>query len=223
MVGRRRARRTLLAGFAAALFLLHPAQAEAVAYMAGRSEALSVMFAYAAFAVFLYRRDSGGLLGAWRPPSWRCSAPRCSPRSTRRAARAAAADRLLVEPRLLASRAFAPTGSCTRRWRSGAVAGVALFLELMLHAGHARAGFGMKDFTWYQYLFTQFRALFVYIGIFLLPVHLNGRLGLPVLADAPRSRRHLRTGRAAGADRGWPGAIAGGFRWRPTASSCSCC
>ena len=33
-----------------------PAQTEAVAYMAGRSEALSVMLAFAAFTVFLYRR-----------------------------------------------------------------------------------------------------------------------------------------------------------------------
>src|ERR1700722_1856537 len=34
------ASRNLLAGFAAAVFLLHPAQTEAVAYIAGRSEAL---------------------------------------------------------------------------------------------------------------------------------------------------------------------------------------
>ena len=35
------------------------------------------------------------------------------------------------------------------------------------------AGFGMKDLSWYQYFFTQCRALFVYLGMFLLPVNLT--------------------------------------------------
>src|ERR1019366_1405626 len=35
------------------------------------------------------------------------------------------------------------------------------------------AGFGLKEFTWYQYFFTQCRALWVYIGLFLLPVNLS--------------------------------------------------
>src|ERR1017187_10300762 len=34
------------------------------------------------------------------------------------------------------------------------------------------AGFAIKDFTWYQYLFTQFRAIFAYVFNFLLPVNL---------------------------------------------------
>src|SRR5207237_845060 len=46
----------LLAGFAAGLFLLHPIQTEAVAYLSGRSEEFSVMFAFAAYAVFLWRK-----------------------------------------------------------------------------------------------------------------------------------------------------------------------
>jgi tetratricopeptide (TPR) repeat protein len=49
--------RNALAVFAGALFLLHPLQTEAVAYVAGRSDSLSVMFYYAAFALFLYRRS----------------------------------------------------------------------------------------------------------------------------------------------------------------------
>src|SRR5512146_107731 len=50
-------RRDLLAAFATAVFLLHPAQAESVAYLAGRAEVVSVMFAFVAFAVFLYRPE----------------------------------------------------------------------------------------------------------------------------------------------------------------------
>ena len=62
-VGQRAASRgaDLLAGFAAALFLLHPVQTEAVAYVAGRSDALSVMLAFSAFAVFLYRPESAAV------------------------------------------------------------------------------------------------------------------------------------------------------------------
>ena len=50
--------RNLLAGFAALVFLLHPAQTESVAYLAGRSESLSALLAAAAFTVFLYRRQT---------------------------------------------------------------------------------------------------------------------------------------------------------------------
>ncbi len=57
--------RATLAVFSGALFLLHPLQAESVAYVASRSENLSVLFYYAAFAVFVYRRnDSMTLLRA---------------------------------------------------------------------------------------------------------------------------------------------------------------
>ena len=57
----------------------------------------------------------------------------------------------------------------------------------------------LKDFTWYQYFFTECRALFVYVGIFLWPVRLECGLGLPRFAHAFRSRRDLRAGRAGGA------------------------
>ncbi len=48
--------RAVLAVFSGALFLLHPIQTESVAYVASRSENLSVLFFFAAFAVFLYKR-----------------------------------------------------------------------------------------------------------------------------------------------------------------------
>jgi len=50
---------------------------------------------------------------------------------------------------------------------AGAAAGVAFLWELVVSA--PTAGFGMKDFTWYQYFFTQCRALFVYLRLFLAP------------------------------------------------------
>jgi tetratricopeptide (TPR) repeat protein len=63
----------------------------------------------------------------------------------------------------------------------GAAAGVALFWSLILGRGTGgTAGFGIKEFTWYQYLFTQFRALWVYIGNFVLPANLNLDWDFPI-------------------------------------------
>ena len=46
-------------------FLLHPLQTESVAYVASRSEALSVMFYYAAVCVFLFKKPSESI-SIWR-------------------------------------------------------------------------------------------------------------------------------------------------------------
>ena len=72
----------LLPAFAAAVFLLHPIQTEAVAYIAGRSETLSVFFFLSAFAVFLFRKEQAV---SWKSPPrcYCCSAPRWPPRNTR--------------------------------------------------------------------------------------------------------------------------------------------
>jgi tetratricopeptide (TPR) repeat protein len=48
--------RPTLGAFAGALFLVHPLQTEAVAYVASRSDVLSTLFYYASYCVFLYRR-----------------------------------------------------------------------------------------------------------------------------------------------------------------------
>jgi protein O-mannosyl-transferase len=50
-------KREVLAILAGAIFLLHPAQTESVAYVASRSETLSVLFFYSGLAVFLYRGE----------------------------------------------------------------------------------------------------------------------------------------------------------------------
>jgi tetratricopeptide (TPR) repeat protein len=48
----------------------------------------------------------------------------------------------------------------------------------MMHA--TTAGFGFKDFTWYQYFFTQWRAIFVYLGMFLWPANLTLDWDFPI-------------------------------------------
>jgi protein O-mannosyl-transferase len=172
--------RTLLAAFAALLFLFHPVQTESVAYIAGRSESLCGLFAAAAIAAFLYRRTTA--------ISW---------------SRAAAVVLLFVAAMLTKEQAvvipafFLLTdfwwnpGFSVRgirgNWRlylplaAGATAGIALVWKMILGIGTGgSAGFGMKDFTWYQYLFTQFRALFVYLFTFVLPVNLTVDWDFPI-------------------------------------------
>ncbi len=162
--------RNLLAGFGAAVFLLHPVQTEAVAYVAGRSEALSVMFAFAAFAVFVWRREAAVTWGTAAAVLLLFGLGVMSK------------EHIVVLPAwlLLTDFWWNPGFSLKgirANWRLylpigvGALA-VFAYLSRLLFAAET-AGFGMKDLTWYQYLFTEFRALFVYIGNFVLPVHLT--------------------------------------------------
>lgn len=170
-------RRGLLAGVAAALFLLHPVQTEAVAYVAGRSDALSVMLAFAAFAMFLYRPEPAA--------NWAMAAVVL----LLFGAALAAKEDTIALPALLLLTDFwwnpgNPWQAIKRNGRIygplvlGSLLGVALFWHLITHA--STAGFGMKDFTWYQYFFTQWRAIFVYLGIFLFPANLTLDWDFPI-------------------------------------------
>jgi len=163
-------RRNLLAGFAAAVFLLHPVQTEAVAYLAGRSDGLSVMLAFAAFAVFVYRRRAAA--------SWTVAAAVLG----LFALGILAKQDVIALPALLLltdywwNPRFSFQG-IRSNWKLylplflGAVTVVATSWKIIMTA--ETAGFGLKDFTWYQYFFTQCRALFVYLGMFLLPANLT--------------------------------------------------
>jgi len=156
----------ILSVFAASLFLLHPLQTEAVSMVASRSETLSLFFVLAAFVVFLYRKASSvSFIVAF------------------------AIVLLLGAAVLSKEQAFALTGlllltdyfwnpgfnleGVRRNWRlysllafSGAIGGVFVWRLL---ARSTSAGFGVKGLTWYQYFFTQCRAVWVYLRLFLLP------------------------------------------------------
>jgi tetratricopeptide (TPR) repeat protein len=170
-------RRTLTAGIAASIFLLHPVQTEAVAYLAGRSESLSVMFFMAAFAAFLYRPQ--------REISWGMTALvlalfACALFSK---------QHTIVLPAVLMltdywwNPGFSWKG-IRANWRLyglmvvGALIGLAAYWRIIQSS--PSAGFSLKAFTWYQYFFTQCRALFVYIGQFVLPVHLDADWDFPI-------------------------------------------
>jgi len=172
--------RTPWAAFGAVLFLLHPLQTESVAYISGRSDALCGMFASASFAAFLYRRTPAiswsGVLSV----------------VLLFGAALLSKEQAVVLPALFVLTDFwwnpeFPLRSLRANWKLyvvlalGAAGGVALFWRLIVGAGTGgSAGFAMKDFTWYQYLFTQFRAIFAYLFNFLLPVNLNVDWDFPI-------------------------------------------
>ena len=160
----------ILPAFAAAVFLLHPIQTESVSYIAGRSETLSVFFFLAAFAVFLYRR---------RPEvSWKTSIAVL----VLFGAAAATKEHTIVLPALLLltdyywNPGFSFSG-IRRNWRLyvpiavGAAGGMVFVARVLARA--ETAGFGMKEFTWYQYFFTECRAFFVYLRMLVFPAGQN--------------------------------------------------
>jgi tetratricopeptide (TPR) repeat protein len=167
----------LLAAFASALFLLHPVNSEAVAYVASRSENFSVLFFFGAFAAFLYRRTAA------------CSWARSAAILVLFTAAALTKEHTVVLPALLLltdyfwNPPFSFDG-IRRNWRlyaPVAAGGVlmGLFVARQLR-GAESAGFGMKDLKWYEYFFAQCRALWVYIRLFLFPAGLNADYDFPI-------------------------------------------
>ncbi|MGB9455924.1 MAG: tetratricopeptide repeat protein [Bryobacteraceae bacterium] len=170
------ARRTMLAGFAGGLFLLHPMQTEAVAYVAGRSEVLSVMLVLAAYAVFLYRRKAAFGWGAVLLVAVLFGAAVLSKEQT-----------IMLPALLLLTDFWWNPGFSWRgardNWRLyaplalGAAAAVAFYWKQILYS--PSAGFSLRGVSWYQYLFTQGRALLVYPAEFLFPVRLTADWDFP--------------------------------------------
>lgn len=160
----------ILSAFVAGLFLLHPLQTESVAYVASRSEVLSGLFFYAALALFLYRRRA--------EISWRAAfgvlllygAAVLSKEHT------AVLGALLLLTDYFWNPGFSLQG-IRRNWRlylPMALAGAAALKFVWgVLASSDTAGFGLREFTWQQYFFTQCRALWFYVRLFLLPYGQN--------------------------------------------------
>jgi tetratricopeptide (TPR) repeat protein len=167
----------LLAAFGAAVFLLHPIQTESVAYIAGRSECLSVLFFFAAFAVFLYRRQAEA--------SW----PIAIAVMALFGAAVGAKEHTLVLPGLLLLTDYYwnppfSYGGIRRNWRIyaplavGSLAGVGFVAWVLAHS--RTAGFGAAGIQWYRYLLTECRAFFVYLRLLAFPAGQNLDWDFPV-------------------------------------------
>lgn len=189
LAGEQRLRREILAGFAAGIFLLHPVQTESVAYVASRSEVLSGLFFFAALVVFLYRRRAA--------ISWSATA---GVLAFYAAAVLTKEHTAVLAALLLLTDYFWNPGFSLRgiraNWRlylplaAAGAAGLGFVWSVLRTAD--TAGFAVREFTWYQYFFTQCRAIWLYLRLFLLPYDLN------LDRDFPISRTWMEHGAAAG-------------------------
>ena len=158
--------RTVLSVIAGGLFLLHPLQTESVAYVASRSEVLSVLLYMSAFAVFLYRRtDSITILRA-------------------------AAIVVLFGAAISTKEHTLTLGALLLMtdyyWGLGGIRKNGLLYGMLTAAGAAgafvvwralsdapTAGFSVAAFTPASYFFTQCRVIWTYIRLFFLPFGQN--------------------------------------------------
>ena len=164
--------------FGALVFLFHPVQTEAVAFIASRSENLSTLFAFSALALLLTAGESAigwgraivilGLLAAGT--------------LVKEHVVAMAAVLILVDWLLRAKGDFK---QLLLNWRLhaplalGAVIAVPAIVLYVTRHSLRSAGLGVSDTTWYQYLFTQFEAIWIYIRLCLLPLHQSLDYNLP--------------------------------------------
>ncbi len=162
-----------IAVFSGALFLLHPLQTESVAYVASRSEVLSVLFYYAAFAVFLYRRTESITL-------WRSLAVLV----LFGAAIAVKEHTLTLPVLLLLTDYFWGRGGLRKNGilygliAVVGAAGVGFVLYVLSYAN--TAGFRMKEMTPLDFFYTQCRVVWIYIRMFFLPFGQNIDPDVPV-------------------------------------------
>src|SRR5258706_5046170 len=165
------AKRSRVAAAAGAVVLLVPPLAtESVSYIAGRSESLGAFFVLAAYALFLHRRE--------HEIRWRDAAAILVlfglGVATKENMVALAGILLLTDwmfPRASSSRLY---------WllSPAALLAVVVVLRALTHGGNA--GFSFREFTWYQYSFTQARAIFAYIRLAVMPFGLSVDHDFPI-------------------------------------------
>ncbi|MDZ4802305.1 MAG: tetratricopeptide repeat protein [Bryobacteraceae bacterium] len=176
MVDETGVRREILAAFAAGLFLLHPVITESVAYVTSRSEALSIFFFLLAYAVFLFR------------PRPAIPVPHIILLLLFFGIACTVKEHTTFLPFLLLLTDFWFT---TPFRFEGIRRNLHLYIPIAFFgligiwavfkvlSGANSAGFRLAEFTWYQYLFTQFRVIWTYLRLYLLPVGQNGDYAFP--------------------------------------------
>ena len=167
----------VLAVFAAGLFLLHPLQTESVSYIASRSETLSVFWVLAGFVVFVYRKGDA------------VSIPRIIAILALFGAAALTKEHTAIFPALLLltdyywNPGFSLAG-IRRNWKLylPIAAGATWVLDMVWRVLRAAdtAGFNVRQFTWYQYFFTECRVVCRYLFLFVLPVGQNVDEDVPI-------------------------------------------
>jgi Tfp pilus assembly protein PilF len=158
--------RSILSVIAGGLFLLHPLQTESVAYVASRSEVLSVLLYFSGFAVFLYRRTE----------------PITILRSLAVVVLFAGAvstkeHTLTLAALLLMTDYFWGLGGIRENWRLYGILAMAgawgAFVVGRVLKGASTAGFNVPGLTPATYFFTQCRVIWTYVRLFFLPAGQN--------------------------------------------------
>ncbi len=161
----RKARTAAIVG--ACFFMIHPLQTESVSYVAGRSESLAALFLLLAYVFFLYRRNDA--------ISWKeaCVVLVLFAIGVRTKENAVSLAAIL----LLTDWFWDPEYSVSQikaNWRlyvlmlpGVAWAGVVVWRVL---SESSTAGFSVPTFRWYQYAFTEARAIFTYIWMTICPI-----------------------------------------------------
>ncbi|MCS7025815.1 MAG: tetratricopeptide repeat protein [Bryobacteraceae bacterium] len=167
--------RRLLAAFSALLFLVHPVHTESVAYIAGRSETLSVAFFLASYLVFLGRREQGLSWGASAAVILLFGAAFLSK------------EHAVVLPALIL---WTDLYFRTRDWREAIWRNWRLYAPLALMAAvgglfvwrvlAAADSAGFRVMPWQHYFYTQWRAIWVYLRLYVLPIGLNADYDFPI-------------------------------------------
>jgi protein O-mannosyl-transferase len=152
------------------VFAIHPLQTESVSYIAGRSESLAALFLLLAYVVFLYRRKEA--ISWWEAVQVLV----LFGAAVKTKENAVAFAPILILTDLYWPEAFSLRG-LRRNWRlyglmiPGAI--LAAFAVFRLLASAGTAGFSVATFKWYQYAFTEARAIFVYIRMAIWPSGLS--------------------------------------------------
>jgi tetratricopeptide (TPR) repeat protein len=152
--------------FVGALFLVHPMQTESVAYIASRSEVLSVLCYYAAFCVFLYHRTE--------QITW----TRALFITILFGAALASKQHTLTLPFLfLLTDLYFRKDWWRAHWRLYAILGAvgtagAVYVWRALNISNS-AGFHVQGLTPLTYFFTQCRVVWTYTLMFFLPIGQN--------------------------------------------------
>lgn len=164
---RRLVRNDVPAAIGAALFLVHPLQSEAVAYIASRSDGMSTFFCYVAYWMFLRVRESGV---TWASAGRILAVFFCALLSKEQSA---------VLPAAFLATDFVLEGvtAIKRNLRlhgpvlAGGLLGAAYVAWRLSESD--TAGFRMKDFGPLEYFYTQTRVFWHYVKLLVLPLGLN--------------------------------------------------
>lgn len=172
-----RSQQEILSIFAAGLFLFHPVQTESVSYVASRSETLSVFFVFAAYVVFLYRKSVAVSVGTSLMVLILFGAALLTKEHS------AVLPALLLLTDYYWNPGFSFAG-IRRNWKLyvpiclGAAIGLAYVFRVVTRSNSA--GFRLREFTWYQYFFTECRVIWDYFRLFLFPFGQNIDYDVPV-------------------------------------------